>query len=173
MKGSAGGLFGAVGFRNGAGRGDSCDLENTARCGPAPPSAPPDPGPCLGAILAPASRARQGDDYRLHLDFSARSSSFSAESTGKLGKVDAEPLQCGRRVFAYLRLAADQDAEQRAVAALDAGHPVVRITVSDVMQLGQETSAGRWQFAVAGINPFDHTQMQAAKVKTAILTEDL
>ena len=63
--------------------------------------------------------------------------------------------------FAYLRLASDQDTEQeRAIAALEAaGQPVVRITVSDVMQLGQEFF--RWEMATAvagsiiGINPFD------------------
>ena len=80
------------------------------------------------------------------------------------------------RVFAYLRLAADQDAEQeRAVAALEAaGQPVVRITVSDVMQLGQEFF--RWEMATAvagsiiGINPFDQPDVEAAKVKTRDLT---
>src|SRR5260370_38313079 len=78
------------------------------------------------------------------------------ESTGKLGKgivpLDAEPLgppavYGSDRVFAYLRLAADRDGEQeRAVFALEtAGHPVVRITVADVMQLGQEFL--RWEMS--------------------------
>ena len=80
------------------------------------------------------------------------------------------------RVFAYLRLAADADGEQeRAVAALEAaGHPVVRITVSDAMQLGQEFF--RWEMATAvagsviGINPFDQPDVEASKVKTRDLT---
>jgi len=80
------------------------------------------------------------------------------------------------RVFAYLRLATDQDAEQdRAVAALEAaGHPVVRIVVSDPMQLGQEFF--RWEMATAvagsiiGINPFDQPDVEASKVKTRDLT---
>jgi transaldolase / glucose-6-phosphate isomerase len=96
--------------------------------------------------------------------------------------VDAESLGAPAvygddRVFAYLRLAADQDAEQeRAVTALEvAGHPVVRITVHDRMQLGQEFF--RWEMATAvagsiiGINPFDQPDVEAAKVKTRDLTE--
>jgi len=95
---------------------------------------------------------------------------------------DAEPLGApsvygNDRVFAYLRLAADQDSEhERAIAALEAvGHPVVRITVHDRMQLGQEFF--RWEMATAvagsiiGINPFDQPDVEAAKVKTRDLTE--
>src|SRR6202035_1450970 len=95
--------------------------------------------------------------------------------------VDAEPLGApavygNDRVFTYLRLAADQDAEQeRAVAALEAaGQPVVRIVVSDVMQLGQEFF--RWEMATAvagsilGITPFDQPDVEAQKVKTRELT---
>ena len=98
--------------------------------------------------------------------------------------VDAEPLgppavYGNDRVFAYLRLAADQDAEQeRAVAALEAaGHPVVRIVVSEPMQLGQEFF--RWEMATAvagsiiGINPFDQPDVEASKVKTRDLTDGL
>src|SRR5262249_34236798 len=105
--------------------------------------------------------------------------------TGKLGKgivpfddepLGAPPVYGNDRVFAYLRLAADQDAEQEsAIAALEAaGQPVVRITVSDVMQLGQEVF--RWEMATAvagsiiGINPFDQPDVEAAKVKTRDLT---
>src|SRR5205085_10839434 len=138
-------------------------------------SAPPvtNPGVLLGAILGTAKR--RGHDRVTIIaspgisDFGAWLEQLLAESTGKLGKgivpVDAEPLGApsvygNDRVFAYLRLAADQDAEQeRAVAALEAaGHPVVRIMVSDVMQLGQEFF--RWEMATAvagsiiGINPF-------------------
>src|SRR5438270_448571 len=54
------------------------------------------------------------------------------------------------------------------------GHPVVRITVSDKMQLGQEFF--RWEMATAvagsvlGINPFDQPDVEAQKVKTRELT---
>jgi transaldolase/glucose-6-phosphate isomerase len=155
-------------------------------------SAPPaeNPGVILGAILGTCQR--RGRDKvtiiasRGIADFGAWLEQLLAESTGKLGKgivpVDAEPLGApvvygNDRVFPYLRLAADQDAEQeRAVTALEAaGHPVVRITVHDRMQLGQEFF--RWEMATAvagsiiGINPFDQPDVEAAKVKTRDLTE--
>jgi transaldolase / glucose-6-phosphate isomerase len=154
-------------------------------------SAPPaeNPGVILGAILGTCQR--RGRDKvtiiasRGISDFGAWLEQLLAESTGKLGKgivpVDAEPLGTpavygNDRVFAYLRLASDQDAEQeRAIAALEAaGQPVVHITVSDAMQLGQEFF--RWEMATAvagsiiGINPFDQPDVEAAKVKTRDLT---
>ncbi len=62
-----------------------------------------------------------------------------------------------------------------AVAALEAaGQPVVRITVSEAMQIGQEFF--RWEMATAvagaiiGINPFDQPDVEAQKVKTRELT---
>jgi transaldolase/glucose-6-phosphate isomerase len=108
-----------------------------------------------------------------------------AESTGKIGKgivpVVAEPLgppsvYGNDRLFAYLRLASDTDAEQdRAVAALEAaGQPVVRIVVSDPMQIGQEFFRWEMATAVAGsvieINPFDQPDVEASKVKTRELS---
>jgi transaldolase/glucose-6-phosphate isomerase len=155
------------------------------------PSAPPveNPGVILGAILGICQR--HGHDKATIIaskgiaDFGAWLEQLLAESTGKLGKgivpVDAEPLGApavygNDRVFAYLRLAADQDAEQESmVAALEAaGHPVVRIVVSDKMQLGQEFF--RWEMATAvagsviGIDPFDQPDVEASKVKTRDLT---
>jgi transaldolase / glucose-6-phosphate isomerase len=154
-------------------------------------SAPPleNPGVILGAILGTCQR--RGRDKVTVIaskgiaDFGAWLEQLLAESTGKLGKgivpLDSEPLGApaaygADRLFAYLRLASDQDAEQeRAIAALEAaGQPVVRITVSDVMQLGQEFF--RWEMAKAvagsiiGINPFDQPDVEAAKVKTRDLT---
>jgi transaldolase / glucose-6-phosphate isomerase len=155
-------------------------------------SAPPleNPGVILGAILGLCQR-RGRDKVTMVAskglaDFGAWLEQLLAESTGKLGKgivpVDGEPLGVpsvygNDRLFAYLRLAADQDGDQeRAVAALEAaGHPVVRITVNDRMQLGQEFF--RWEMATAvagsiiGINPFDQPDVEAAKVKTRELTE--
>ncbi|HUC11126.1 MAG TPA: bifunctional transaldolase/phosoglucose isomerase [Stellaceae bacterium] len=155
------------------------------------PSAPPveNPGVILGAILGVCQR--HGRDKATIIasagvaDFGAWLEQLLAESTGKLGKgivpVDAEPLAApaaygNDRVFAYIRLAADEDGDQqRAVAALEAaGHPVVRITVADAMQLGQEFF--RWEMATAvagsiiGINPFDQPDVEASKVKTRDLT---
>ena len=154
-------------------------------------SAPPveNPGVILGAILGTCQR--RGRDKVTILasnslaDFGAWLEQLLAESTGKLGKgivpVDAEPLGAPAvygtdRLFAYLRLAADQGGEQeRGVAALEAaGHPVVRITVHDRMQLGQEFFRWEMATAVAGsiirINPFDQPDVEAAKVKTRDLT---
>jgi transaldolase/glucose-6-phosphate isomerase len=155
-------------------------------------SAPPveNPGVILGAILGTCQR-RGRDKVTIIAskgisDFGAWLEQLLAESTGKLGKgivpFDAEPLGAppvygNDRVFAYLRLASDQASEQeRAIAALEAaGHPVVRITVHDRMQLGQEFF--RWEMATAvagsiiGINPFDQPDVEAAKVKTRELTE--
>ena len=79
-------------------------------------------------------------------------------------------------MFAYLRLASDQDHEHdSAVAALEAaGQPVVRIVVSETAQLGQEFF--RWEMATAvagaiiGINPFDQPDVEASKIKTRELT---
>jgi transaldolase/glucose-6-phosphate isomerase len=155
-------------------------------------SAPPleNPGVILGAILGTCQR--RGRDKVTILaspgiaDFGAWLEQLLAESTGKLGKgivpVDGEPLGApavygNDRLFAYLRLAADRDADQeRGVAALEAaGQPVVRITVHDRMQLGQEFF--RWEMATAaagsiiGINPFDQPDVEAAKVKTRDLTD--
>jgi len=155
-------------------------------------SAPPleNPGIILGAILGTCQR--HGRDKVTILasqgiaDFGAWLEQLLAESTGKLGKgivpVDGEPLGApavygNDRLFAYLRLAADRHEEQeRGVAALEAaGHPVVRITVHDRMQLGQEFF--RWEMATAvagsiiGINPFDQPDVETAKIKTRELTE--
>jgi transaldolase / glucose-6-phosphate isomerase len=154
-------------------------------------SSPPveNPGVILGAILGTCQR-RGRDKVTIVAsrgigDFGAWLEQLLAESTGKLGRgtvpVDAEPLgqpsvYGNDRLFAYLRLAADQDAEhEQAIAALEAaGHPVVRITVHDRMQLGQEFF--RWEVATAvagsiiGINPFDQPDVEASKVKTRDLT---
>jgi transaldolase / glucose-6-phosphate isomerase len=118
-------------------------------------------------------------------DFGAWLEQLLAESTGKHGKglvpVDAEPLGApdvygDDRVFVYLRLAETADAaHDAAVTALErAGHPVVRITVTNRYHIGQEFF--RWEFATAvagsilGINPFDQPDVEASKEKTRELT---
>jgi transaldolase/glucose-6-phosphate isomerase len=154
-------------------------------------SVPPveNPGVVLGAIIGAA--ARLGRDKVTVIAspgiaaLGAWLEQLLAESTGKQGRgiipVDGEPIGApavygADRLFAYLRLAGDQDSErEQAVAALEAaGQPVVRITVSDKMQLGQEFF--RWEMATAvagsilGINPFDQPDVEAQKVKTRELT---
>jgi transaldolase/glucose-6-phosphate isomerase len=155
-------------------------------------SAPPaeNPGVILGAILGVCQR--QGRDKVTIIasegiaDFGAWLEQLLAESTGKNGKgivpVDSSALGPPKvygddRVFAYLRLDSDRDAEQdKAVGVLEkAGQPVVRITVGDPMQLGQEFF--RWEMATAvagsiiGIDPFDQPDVEASKVETRKLTD--
>jgi transaldolase/glucose-6-phosphate isomerase len=154
-------------------------------------SAPPieNPGIILGAIMGAA--AQMGRD-KLTIIASPGIASLGAwleqllaESTGKLGRgivpLDAEPLGApavygADRLFAYLRLTSDPDGEEEAqVAALEAaGQPVVRITLSDAMQIGQEFFRWEMATAVAGamlaINPFDQPDVEAQKVKTRELT---
>ena len=118
-------------------------------------------------------------------DFGAWLEQLLAESTGKQGKglipVDTEPLGppdvYGQdRLFVYVRLSSEADAKQDdAVAALErAGHPVVRIAVTDRYHIGQEFF--RWEIATAvagsilGINPFDQPDVEASKDKTRELT---
>jgi len=119
-------------------------------------------------------------------DFGAWLEQLLAESTGKQDKglipVDAEPLGSPEvygkdRLFVYVRLSGKSDPMQDgAVIALErAGHPVVRITVTDRYHIGQEFF--RWELATAvagsilGINPFDQPDVEASKVKTRELTD--
>ena len=108
-----------------------------------------------------------------------------AESTGKEGKgiipVDREtvgaPEVYGRdRLFVYIRLQPEPEQSQdEAVARLErAGQPVVRISVADPYDLGQEFF--RWEFATAvagaimGLNPFNQPDVEASKFVTRRLT---
>jgi transaldolase/glucose-6-phosphate isomerase len=80
------------------------------------------------------------------------------------------------RLFVYLRLDTAPDAQQDdAVAALEeAGHPVVRIPIADIYDLGREFF--RWEIATAvagsvlGLNPFDQPDVEASKLATKALT---
>jgi transaldolase/glucose-6-phosphate isomerase len=109
-----------------------------------------------------------------------------AESIGKQGKgvvpVDREPLgepsvYGSDRLFCYITLVGDDDAEQAVkISALEvAGHPVLRIELSDRYSLGREFF--RWEFATAvagsiiGINPFDQPDVEEAKVLARQLTD--
>jgi transaldolase/glucose-6-phosphate isomerase len=120
-------------------------------------------------------------------DFGAWLEQLLAESTGKDGKglipVDQEPLGApgvyGKdRLFVYTRLANGADpAQDAAVQALEAaGQPVVRITVNDPYQLGEEMF--RWEIATAvagaiiGINAFNQPDVEASKIATRRLTSE-
>jgi hypothetical protein len=81
-------------------------------------------------------------------------------------------------VFAYLRLESAPDAQQDAkVAALEkANQPVVRISLTDPYDLGQEFF--RWEIATAvagsiiGINAFNQPDVEASKIATRNLTSE-
>ena len=154
-------------------------------------SVPPadNPGVVLGVIIGVL--AQHGRDKVTIIaspgigDFGAWLEQLLAESTGKDGNglipVDQEPLgppevYGNDRLFAYIRLASAPDtAQDAAVAALEAaGQPVVRMTLTDPYQLGEEMF--RWEIATAvagallGINPFNQPDVEASKVATRQLT---
>jgi transaldolase / glucose-6-phosphate isomerase len=162
--------------------------EMVQACG-ASAAADSNPGVILGTILGVA--ANQGRDKITFIaspgisDLGAWLEQLIAESTGKIGKgiipVDreslAKPAAYGNdRVFAYLRLASKPNkAQDTAVAALEkAGHPVVRITLPNTYNLGQEFF--RWEIATAvagsiiGINAFNQPDVEASKIETRKLT---
>jgi transaldolase/glucose-6-phosphate isomerase len=149
------------------------------------------PGVVLGLILGCAAKAGRDKvtiitSLGIH-DLGAWLEQLIAESTGKQGKgiipVDREAIGASEvygndRVFAYLRLESEPDKEQDAkVSALEkAGHPVVRISLTDTYDLGQEFF--RWEIATAvagsiiGINPFNQPDVEASKIVTRNLTNE-
>jgi len=149
------------------------------------------PGVVLGTILGVL--AKNGRDKVTLItspalwDLGAWLEQLLAESTGKEGNglipVDLEqigpPEVYGNdRLFAYVRLASAPDAAQdAAVGALArAGHPVIRIEVADIIDIGQEFF--RWEIATAvagsiiGINAFNQPDVEASKVATKKLTTE-
>jgi transaldolase/glucose-6-phosphate isomerase len=149
------------------------------------------PGVLLGLILGVC--ARNGRDKVTLItsppiwDFGAWLEQLMAESTGKVGKglipVDREPLgppamYGNDRVFAYIRTEAGFDPEQdkAADAFAKAGHPVIRISLGDLYNLGQEMF--RWEMATAvagsliGINAFNQPDVEASKIVTKKLTAE-
>lgn len=135
----------------------------------------------LGAIMGALAKA--GRD-KLTLVLSPALSSFGdwveqlvAESTGKAGTgilpVVGEPLgspaaYSDDRLFVYVRLAGDTTRDAALAALQAAGHPVVRLDLSDLYDLGQQYFL--WEFATAvagqrlGIQPFDQPNVESAKV---------
>jgi transaldolase/glucose-6-phosphate isomerase len=109
-----------------------------------------------------------------------------AESTGKEGKgivpVAGEPLGAPEvygndRVFVHIavgQIDADTDAKLNALQA--AGHPVIRRTLNDTLDLGEEFYVWEMATALAGvlmeINPFDQPNVQESKDNTKALLED-
>ena len=158
-------------------------------CAPSVPAAH-NPGLALGAVIGTCVNAGRDKVTLLTSPAVAHLGSWLeqllAESTGKQGKgvvpVDSEPLgepsvYGADRLFCSITLGGDDDAEQAAkITALEAaGHPVVRIELSDLYDLGGELF--RWEFATAvagsiiGIDPFDQPDVEEAKVLARQLTD--
>ena len=109
-----------------------------------------------------------------------------AESTGKQGRglipLAGEPLARPSVMAATGSLPIWSWTGERSGAAPGgggagaAGHPVARISVTDIWHIGQEFF--RWEIATAvagaiiGIDPFDQPDVEASKVKTRALTEE-
>jgi transaldolase/glucose-6-phosphate isomerase len=153
------------------------------------------PGVVLGTLLGTLGKAGRDKvtivaSPGIH-DLGAWLEQLLAESTGKDGHglipVDREALGAPEvygndRVFVYARLEASLNggadaAQDKAVDAIAAaGHPVVRISVSDVYDLGQEFF--RWEIATAvagsilGINAFNQPDVEASKIATRKLTDE-
>jgi glucose-6-phosphate isomerase len=143
------------------------------------------PGMILGATLAEA--ARRGRDKITFLSsrgietFPDWVEQLIAESTGKedkgllpvVGEAPGEPGVYGKdRIFVHLKL--ESEAAGRLEQALNtleaAGHPVIRISLRDTLDLGQEFF--RWEVATAtagallDIDPFDQPNVQESKDNT-------
>ena len=146
------------------------------------------PGAWLGAVLAEAALAGR-DKLTLVLDPRLASlggwiEQLVAESSGKQGRgivpVDGEPLGAPAfygddRLFVHVTLAGEaRDVEARRLENLEhAGHPVVRIELTDPQDVAGEFF--RWEMATAlacsflGVNAFDEPDVQSAKEATAEL----
>jgi transaldolase/glucose-6-phosphate isomerase len=164
--------------------------EMVQACGPSV-SVEDNSGAALGVILGTA--ATMGRDKVTLVtspgisDVGAWLEQLLAESTGKIGKgiipVDRESLCAPEvygndRVFVYLRLEGGADADQdRKIDAIErAGHPVVRLAMTDIHELGAEFF--RWEIATAvagsiiGINAFNQPDVEASKIATRNLTSE-
>ncbi len=154
------------------------------------PDAAANPGLALGAALGEAALA--GRD-KLTILTSPRLAAFGdwaeqlvAESTGKagtgivpiVGEASADPEWYGTdRAFVMLTLADDAATELDALGARleERGHPVVRLELTDALDLGAEFV--RWEVATAaagivlGIDPFDQPNVQESKDATKALLE--
>ncbi|MEO8468421.1 MAG: hypothetical protein ABI573_02000 [Chloroflexota bacterium] len=142
------------------------------------------PGLLLGITLGVLARAGR-DKLTFVMDpevasFGAWAEQLVAESTGKHGvgivPVDLEPLGSAQaygtdRVFVSLALTDAPDPSHGLLDVLAAaGHPVIRLTIDDPMDLGAEFI--RWEVATAfagavmGIDPFDQPNVEEAKELT-------
>ncbi len=143
----------------------------------------------LGAVLAGLARAGR-DKVTLVLSEKIRAlgcwiEQLLAESLGKDGTglvpVADEPLGAPNvygddRIFVSIVLEGDTTHDAALAKLSDAGHPVLRLTLKDPMDLGAEFF--RWELATAtagavlGVNPFDEPDVARGKEQTStLLTE--
>jgi transaldolase/glucose-6-phosphate isomerase len=143
----------------------------------------------LGAVLAGLARAGR-DKVTLVLSEKIRAlggwiEQLLAESLGKDGTglvpVADEPLGAPNvygddRIFVSIVLEGDTMHDAALAKLSDAGHPVLRLTLKDPMDLGAEFF--RWELATAtagavlGVNPFDEPDVARGKEQTGtLLTE--
>ena len=152
----------------------------------------PEQNPALLLGLALGELARAGRDKVTFIadptlaSFGAWAEQLIAESTGKHGvgivPVDREPLgeptaYGPDRAFVLLSLAGSPDPSGGLADTLvAAGHPVIRITLDDPIDVGAEFV--RWEAAMAiagavlGIDPFDQPNVEEAKDRTRELLAD-
>jgi glucose-6-phosphate isomerase len=168
-----------------------------ARCTTGDPGA--NPGVALGATLGALATAGR-DKVTLLVDpsigpFGAWLEQLIAESTGKLGTgivpLDREPLGApasygADRVFVRIALAGSEPpapapdgtpVESVLGSLAAAGHPVLRFTLADPIDLAAEFV--RWEIATAiagillGVNPFDEPNVTESKENTKRVLEQL
>jgi hypothetical protein len=155
------------------GAASDCEIDGRAAC-------TDNPGALLGVVLSTLAQA--GRD-KLTLIASREVSSFGnwveqliAESTGKNGTgilpVVGEPLGApdvygADRLFVHLRLDGDESQDQALLDLEEAGHPVVRLHLRDLDDLGRQFFEWEMATAIAGhglkINPFDQPNVESAK----------
>ncbi len=149
----------------------------------------PNPGCSLGTALGTLALA--GRD-KLTFFIAEKAASFGdwveqliAESTGKerkgilpvIGEIpDSPELYSNDRVFVSLRLAGDTHKEPSLAKLTDAGHPVIRLFMDDIYDLGGQFFCWEFACAVTGhlleINPYDQPDVESAKVLSRKAMED-
>lgn len=142
----------------------------------------PNPAGELGAILGELAKAGRDKVTFVASDeiapFGDWLEQLIAESTGKSGTgilpVVGEPLGPPEvygddRLFVHLQLGADETHAPDLIRLEKAGHPLVKLKLRDVYDLGEQMFL--WELAVAvaghrlGIQPFDQPNVEAAKVQ--------
>jgi transaldolase/glucose-6-phosphate isomerase len=147
------------------------------------------PGGLLGAVLGELTKSGRDKVTLISSpkieDLGDWVEQLIAESTGKedrgilpvVGERVGSPANYGEdRLFVYMHLEGDE-VHERAVAELErAGHPLVRLFLNDLYDLGGQFFL--WEMAVAvaghrlGINPFDQPDVEAAKALARQVTAE-